>query len=471
MSYREHLGYEKIDIYRAPPPQLTGWEKAWLITSRIIFLPLLFWDALKFCMNYLFGGLIGRLVLGAQDGHAEKIEKAWKQSSTQLEKQQKLSATIKQKREKELAGINSDEDLVKNQFSARYVAVQTYDGTELDTLEIKSQKNCPINEQKYLICLGGNGECYESMLPEMKKLAVKLNCNVVGFNHRGVCWSTGQTRSQDNMVTDTIAQVQRLLDDGIEPEKITLKGFSLGGAVATLTAKHFHDRGIKVNLFNDRSFSSLTNLLVGHIRMANWFKNGGHQESGWKKILGWILKPIILLILALTKWTMNALAAYKPIPAIHKEYMVVQSPAKDKKVWGNFITDDWVITPYGTLHAGLAPERKAYKAKLDKEIQLEARKGTFDQNIRRAISLKEERDSLKARKMVAKDKPRAACWADLKENLTIYDAHTKSSKDLIDRYTGRTGEQFFFDFFNRKPLPVEQQTKEILTRTFAAPAA
>ena len=63
--------------------------------------------------------------------------------------------------------------------------------------------------------------------------------------------------SFQDLVTDGIAQVQRVLDLGANPKNITLDGLSLGGGVADLlVAYHFHQLGKQVYLWNDRSFAT-----------------------------------------------------------------------------------------------------------------------------------------------------------------------------------------------------------------------
>lgn len=50
----------------------------------------------------------------------------------------------------------------------------------------------------------------------------------------------------------------------VNPKNITLKSLSLGDAVVAYVTAYFHAQGHKINLFNDRYFSSITDVLVGH---------------------------------------------------------------------------------------------------------------------------------------------------------------------------------------------------------------
>jgi pimeloyl-ACP methyl ester carboxylesterase len=417
MQGRPIRAFKQPTIYQAPKPKMTGSALAWMILLfRIFFPPILVWDIAKFVMNWLFGGLISRLVLQAQDcGYNHQY---------------------KNHIPSEVERINQEGNLAAERFS-----VLTHDAATLDTLEIRSkeEKTAPVppHEQKYIIQLLGNAQCCEQAINDAEEDAKALNCNVVLFNHRGVSQSTSKPYSKNDLVTDGIAQVQRLLDKGISAENITLKGFSLGGAIGTLVTKHFHDHGIKINVFNDRSFSSITNFLVGHVRKADWTRLSGHQESFFKKILGWIVKPILMFALALTKWEIDAASAYKGIPDTHKEYMVVRSPKNERDAK---VVDDGVVTHYASLHAALKDERRAYKKKIDYTLASLSSESTYAMvgnslEVARE-KLKEARLRIKERKMVPVS---GRQW----------NSHCDDPDNLKSRYQGHTGKEFFRGFFDR----------------------
>jgi pimeloyl-ACP methyl ester carboxylesterase len=395
-----------------------------MVVARIFFPVILLWDAFKFCMNYCFGRLFGRLILRTHDLNAEckNYDDNFRKTTLQ--------------------------NLDKKGFSAQYWRVITHDGVSLDTLEIKQKNVLPPAQQKYVLNFLGNRKLYEQVLDEMEEDARRLDCNVLGFNLRGGGWSQSSPRSKQDLVTDGIAQVQRLLDQGVNSENIILKGFSLGGGVATAVAKHFLDHNIKLNLFNDRSFSSLTNTVVGFIRKANWFGNG-HHESGWKKLLGWIAFPLVRLVFALLKWEINAADAYKKLPDTHKELMCIRSPRPRKEE--NY--DDALVTHWASLYAALKPQRKQEKAKLDVAIKAATTHTVLHK-------LNQQRKMLKARKMIVQ--------ADAPDKGNgCFDPHCASRNYLKDRYQGQTGADFFITFAKRayehhqaekQKTPTTQQT-------------
>lgn len=336
-----------ISTYHAPKPIYTNWQWFKFIAVRVLFPPMLIWDVLKFGFNMLVGELLGYVILPAQSSDFD---------------------------------APTDEPAVTHE-------IVTHDGATLNTLEIQhpSQQHCDAKYQTYIINFVGNGMCYEQIIPTMQKDADTLKTNVIGFNFRGVNGSTGRTRSKNNLVVDGIAQVQRLLDQGVSSHNITLKAHSLGAGVASLVALHFHQLGQPINIFNDRSFSSLTNFVIGDIRRDN--PETGQAKTTYRKILGWIAYPVVVLVLHLSNWEINAAAAFKKIPEAYKEYIVVRTPKKDRNPKTR---DDKVITHYASIHQALKEERHSYKQNNPSEAAKQCfkdRKMTVKKNIRDAHNI------------------------------------------------------------------------------------
>ncbi|WP_298624550.1 alpha/beta fold hydrolase, partial [uncultured Legionella sp.] len=328
-------------IYNAPKPKFSGWEWFKFIAIRTIFPPILLWDLIKLGANKLLGEWVGSLVLPAQNDNFDYLAV----------------------RDDTARRYNEDELVCEKH------EIITHDDVHLDTFEVKhkSQEQIDPQYQKYIINLVGNGMCYEHIIDDIKEDAKVLKANVVGFNLRGVGQSTGKAKSKEDLVTDGIAQVQRLLDQGVSPQNITLKGHSLGAGIATLVAQHFHQLGQPINLFNSRSFSNITNFLVGHIRLERDESGApiGHKDSIGGIILGWLAYPFVKFGVALAKWEINAGSAFKSIPNAYRDYIVVRSR---KEVRGNRI-DDAVIPHYASIHEELTSERQKKKAEIDEEIE------------------------------------------------------------------------------------------------------
>lgn len=320
-------------IYVAPKPRS---QEGFFNTY---FPPFLFLNAIRYSNYYLFGRLIGQLILPAQF----------------YGKRKPLDITH-YKDAQELTGSS--------------VAVQTHDGVILDTYEIKHNTNFHKSEyeQFYIIKYNTNGMVYQNSINDLTSDAARLKCNVVAFNYRGVGNSTGVPRSKDDLVVDGIAQVQRLLDKGADPSKIMLDGWSLGGAVSTLVAQYYHDRKMPVYIFNNRSFSSLTRVVVGLARSAG--TGTGYRSTFLGKVLGWMLAPFIKIALLCTNWEMNVGSVFKNLPWSHKEYLVAKSNKSMRTGSEPPIKDDVMITDYASIHAALKSERKSQVKLSDEDIKV-----------------------------------------------------------------------------------------------------
>lgn len=400
-------------VYNAPKPQYSNWEWFKFIAIRTVFPPVLLWDLITFGANKLLGEWVGSMVLPAQ--HIDFSCLAISDD------------TVSQ---------YNEGNLVCNKHT-----IITHDGAHLDTFEVNYRSPKPIapNNQKYIINLVGNGASYEGIINEMKRDAKMLQAHVVGFNLRGVGQSTSKAKSKDDLVTDGIAQVQRLLDQGISPQNITLKGHSLGASIATLVTQHFHQLGKPINLFNSRSFSNITNILVGHMRLERDASDNaiGHKESSKGTIIGWLIKPLIQLAVTLAQWEIDAGSAFASIPDASKEYIVVRSR---KTIRDNRI-DDPVIPHYASIHEALTSERRKKKAEIDKQI------AQINHKIQNALplekqSLTQQKESLtQARKKISSDRKMEALYP-------MVDGHNAHWHSLHNRW-GKSAHTFFTEFVQR----------------------
>ncbi|KTD78368.1 alpha/beta hydrolase [Legionella waltersii] len=394
--------------YKAPKPTYSNWEWFKFIAARTVFPPILLWDLLKMGANKWLGGYVGRIVLPAQTLGFTGVS------------------------ESDLGRYNT------SNYTCEKYDVETHDGVHLDTVQIthRSQKDRDPKFQQYIINFVGNGACYKDIMDEMQRDANELKVNVIGFDLRGVGSSTGHAQSKDDLVTDGIAQVQRLLDAGVSPENITLKAHSLGAGVASLVAHHFLQQDIRINVFSSRSFSSITNFVVGVIRRdyneespRGSLLARGNKEPIGKQILGWMLKPIIKLAVSLVNWEISAGDAFKEIPEEFRDYMVVRS----KKDIRADRLDDQVIPHYASVHEALSSERKDKKAAIDKLIKAAEK----SHDVEKVSRLKAERNRIKeSHKMDTISTDRYA------------EGHNSPWNGLKNRL-GTNGHEFFKAFFQR----------------------
>lgn len=378
------INFQKIEtampgntkFYFAPKPvDRSNWLAK--LATRVLFPPLLLWDAMKWGTNRLLGATVGNALLGKIFYTEEDLQNA------------------RRDLERGINTINEDPDLRADQYW-----VVTHDGAGLSTLEIRYQNDDNnTDETKYVINFFGSRTLYESRIPEMIDDAHKLKCHVIGFNYRGISQSSGEAECTGNLLIDGIAQVQRILDRKVPPENITLKGESLGG-IAAPVALYFQQLGIELNVFLNRTFSNVTNVLVGQVRTniftdVPYFENlgmelsslgnnamtsllvqriRGHRlshprtayfETPPMQLLGHVVKPFIKVGLAMVDWEIEVADAFKQLDPKRTEYIVIKSLKEDRKRRVNKPKDDLMVTDYATLHSDSALRSERRKQKSD----------------------------------------------------------------------------------------------------------
>lgn len=198
----------------------------------------------------------------------------------------------------------------------------------LDTVKV-FPKDFDYEKGVYVIHFGGNAESWQrGRIYEAARNAARDGVASICFNPPGIGASKGERVSERDMIEAGKKQVKDLIEFGVKPERIILKGFSLGGETATLVASELKKEGKEVNLFNDRSFSSLNNVVKG------WVKKLHLPVS--EKFVDKVLKRY--------GWEMNASEAWKNID-------------EDKKVM-LYTPQDAIITDRGGLFQAASREEK-----------------------------------------------------------------------------------------------------------------
>lgn len=241
---------------------------------------------------------------------------------------------------------NQNERLQK--YNIRTIAVQMPNNIQLHSCEysFKAHDDNSNSDRPHILYFGGNIATYEVYIDKMLDDAEKLKAKVIGFHHSfsglsGQLMPDGTMQhvsitSTSMLVQEGIAQVQRLIDEGIPAAKIVLYGHFFGGTTATLVAWHFNQQGIPIRLFSDRSFSSSSDYV-----MKQLMPDSNKSQHGIATAIAHLLRPILEVVLKLTDFDMSAGAKFQQIPKENRDYTVVRSV---NKATHEVVNDD--IVPY-----------------------------------------------------------------------------------------------------------------------------
>lgn len=232
-----------------------------------------------------------------------------------------------------------------SEISLNFHEVENFDGAILETMELshKIQLDKPINEQNFVIFSVGNDMCMQDLYKDLYTECQKLELNIVSFNFRNVIRSSGKVNSQLDLIYDVIAQVERLLNAGVDPKNITLVGHSLGAAIVTLASFLYYKKGTPIKVFNGRSFSSFSALKY-------------HQLDQRK-----LEQDLTGLQLYFSNFELNVAPYFAEIPEEYKEYIVIKQNKKKDKSDASFQVPDGVIPHPASLHVALKADRKKEK--------------------------------------------------------------------------------------------------------------
>ena len=259
--------------------------------------------------------------------------------------------------------------------------IDTLENCVLDTMEI-SPKSGDKKDFVHIINFLGNAEIYELSVRDKIEDTISNNSVNIIFNYPGVGESKGSSYCKDVLVKSGIVQVQRLLDQGIPPSKIVLNGFSLGGAIATLVAEHFHQSGKNIYLFNSKSFDNTAEFVLYQVReiiqhkIADLSKQYKNSEDKFKHLpilflqagILFVLSPIVFTISAiadvlvrLSGWNINAGSAYNKIDEKYKDYIICQPEKKIR----NLVEGDGIIPAGHSIHSSQRMIRHRKKQLID----------------------------------------------------------------------------------------------------------
>ena len=190
-------------------------------------------------------------------------------------------------------------------------------------------------EQKWIVYCLGLGTTVSSTIKTRKIDCDDLHYNYIAFDYR----TSRAPLSYHSYMEDGIAVVQYLLDTGVSPHNIILKGNSIGGAEAIKVAKYYQDQNVELNLYVIRTPAKFKDILSGIT----------------KNIFGYCISPLRKLssyVLVSAGFDLDVAADYQALPDARKDYCQI-APAP---VCTPFAKRDLFIHPDVSLGEAVDPE-------------------------------------------------------------------------------------------------------------------
>lgn len=241
-----------------------------------------------------------------------------------------------------------------------FFKLNTQDGSMLDSISISAslQSEIPMSERKYVINCIEREQNYVNWIKDATHVSKKTNSTVILFNYRGIDESRGVVWTQNDLVADAMAQVQRLIALGAQPQNITLEGNCLGGTIATIAAAQLHQEGYPVKLYNLRSFQSVHRFLIGYLMPEQSTAKLTEVRYLIAKIIAVLLSPLIYL----SGWTLNAKKAWDIIPRKDKDYGVICAAPNSQKASAEDL-DNIIHHSYASIAGHMEQQRTHILAK------------------------------------------------------------------------------------------------------------
>lgn len=159
------------------------------------------------------------------------------------------------------------------------VHFETSDHAVLNGVELKAQIEGGIPSNKYILFFLPNAALWEECLPHLQTIQQKSGASVLCYNYREVGASSGTFLSEEPLICDGLEIANSLIRRGVVP---LLHGYSLGGGVATQVAARLSQAGQIVHLCNERSFTSIPQVVSAHMPLLRYIALPLLSYFGWQ---------------------------------------------------------------------------------------------------------------------------------------------------------------------------------------------
>lgn len=177
-------------------------------------------------------------------------------------------------------------------------------------------------KDRHIVMFPAAFDWYESFgcLTDNSLIAKSTGAEVHTFNYPGIHRSATKSKNVkvkefNDLVNAGIAVVNKLIEDGVSPDKIILQGDCYGSAIAYVVKEEFEKKNIKVRIIAANTFSSFKNSILNALSKNSSF------------LLRFFLdKPRVKRILIETGWHLKVSKTFKSL----SPYQMVIQRKQDK---------------------------------------------------------------------------------------------------------------------------------------------
>ncbi len=205
---------------------------------------------------------------------------------------------------------------------------------------------------KTIIYFVGNLDIYHFSLQALQDdidsfAQAGVPCRFVLWHYPGVFNSLGNPRRPADLVRAGLWVVQHVMNGGVFPEDIVLKGHSLGGYVATHVAYCCHKLRLWVKLWSDRSLSDAPNYLFAKVVTRY---DSGYRLVPWAlRIIAHLIYPFAWLLSRLIRCEMPSAYFITRLKRCYVDYVLVRSSPQARARDDICVKDDTVIQDLASL--------------------------------------------------------------------------------------------------------------------------
>lgn len=195
-------------------------------------------------------------------------------------------------------------------------------------LETVIASNECVNQNKkdhlHIVYFNGNSGCFQDDCPLVAEDLIQFSeknipVSAVQFNYPGILNSEGKIEYSQELVDAGIAQVQKLIAEGVSPKNIVLHGVSLGGSISSHVAMHFYKKNLLLGgLYVSRTFASTA-------QVGRDFFNKALGDNILSRVISTICLPVIKLGTWVSGWDLDTGYAFFRFPKHKRNYSVVIS--------------------------------------------------------------------------------------------------------------------------------------------------